>query len=128
MGNAVNFLKTVWVKAHGGSNPSSCATNKSDGKLRRFCLYGLRMVKRASRDELPFKKSINNAFQGRDEQTHKRAFAGTECKENRTLHEKSRFAGAKRFALRWLDYSKIDCVKASLEYESNASARCLRCR
>ena len=55
--------------------------------------------RRDSRDELPFKKSIDNAFQGRDEQTHKWAFAVTECKENRTLHEKSRFAGAKRFAL-----------------------------
>ena len=65
-------------------------------------------IERDSRDELPFKKSINNAFQGRDEQTHKRAFAVTECKENRTLHEKSRFAGAKRFALGWLDYGKID--------------------
>ena len=57
-------------------------------------------IERHSRDELPFKKSIDNAFQGRDEQTHKWAFAVTECKENRTLHEKSRFAGAKRFALR----------------------------
>ena len=56
--------------------------------------------RRDSRDEPPFKKSIDNAFQGRDEQTHKWAFAVTECKENRTLHEKSRFAGAKRFALR----------------------------
>ena len=47
-------------------------------------------IERDSRDELPFKKSIDNAFQGRDEQTHKWAFAVTECKENRTLHEKSR--------------------------------------
>ena len=31
------------------------------------------------------------------------AFAVTERKENRTLREKSRFAGAKRFALRRLD-------------------------
>jgi len=65
-------------------------------------------MKRDSRDELPFKKSINNAFQGRDEQTHKRAFAVTECKENRTLHEKSRFVRTKRFALRRLDKGKHD--------------------
>ena len=36
------------------------------------------------------------------------AFAVTERKENRTLREKSRFAGAKRFALRYLDYGKLD--------------------
>ena len=36
------------------------------------------------------------------------AFAVTERKENRTLREKSRFARAKRFALRSLDYEKLD--------------------
>ena len=29
MGNAVNFLKTVWGKPHGGSNPSSCANEST---------------------------------------------------------------------------------------------------
>ena len=36
------------------------------------------------------------------------AFAVTERKENRTLREKSRFAGAKRFALQNSVYEKLD--------------------
>ena len=40
MGNAVNFLKTVWGKPHGGSNPSACAKNTGmlDG-IPVFLLY-----------------------------------------------------------------------------------------
>ena len=36
------------------------------------------------------------------------AFAVTERKVYRPLREKSRFAGAKRFALQNLDYEKLD--------------------
>ena len=32
-------LKTVWVKAHGGSNPSSCATLKNTPKKGCFYLF-----------------------------------------------------------------------------------------
>ena len=33
-------LKTVWVKAHGGSNPSACAKNMGDGaSILRILLY-----------------------------------------------------------------------------------------
>ena len=70
MGNAVNFLKTVWVKAHGGSNPSSCATQQ--GVPNRVSLVVLSI-------------EYEEGFEGG-----------------------SRFAGAKRFALRRLDYGKID--------------------
>ena len=38
MGNAVNFLKTVWVKAHGGSNPSSCARKNDRFRLVVFSI------------------------------------------------------------------------------------------
>ena len=55
-------LKTVWVKAHGGSNPSSCATQKGYAKRHiPFVLY----------------LGFEEGFEGG-----------------------SRFAGAKRFALR----------------------------
>ena len=47
MGNAVNFLKTVWVKAHGGSNPSSCANGEVE-----FVFYfsHTQVLKKDSRD------------------------------------------------------------------------------
>ena len=32
-------LKTVWVKAHGGSNPSSCAIKKGNNFLLFLFLY-----------------------------------------------------------------------------------------
>ena len=65
MGNSVNFLKTVWVKAHGGSNPSSCAKN-----------MGMTVV-------IPIFFCYGN---------------------EEGFEDGSRFAGAKRFALRRLDY------------------------
>ena len=33
-------MKTVWVKAHGGSNPSACAKLKKTGFARFFVLLG----------------------------------------------------------------------------------------
>ena len=33
-------LKTVWVKAHGGSNPSSSATKNPTNFVGFFCCYG----------------------------------------------------------------------------------------
>ena len=38
-------LKTVWVKAHGGSNPSSCATQR-EGKEPSFFAWRRKRVKR----------------------------------------------------------------------------------
>ena len=41
-------LKTVWVKAHGGSNPSSCAKNIKDEKNSSF-MFCISNIKRDSR-------------------------------------------------------------------------------
>ena len=32
-------LKTVWVKAHGGSNPSACAKNSENGAIHIRCFF-----------------------------------------------------------------------------------------
>ena len=41
-------LKTVWVKAHGGSNPSSCATQR-EGKEPSFFLRAQEESKKKAR-------------------------------------------------------------------------------
>ena len=39
-------LKTVWVKAHGGSNPSACATHKrTDHKSVLLCVVEVRLAR-----------------------------------------------------------------------------------
>ena len=43
-------LKTVWVKAHGGSNPSSCAKRKDEHLLVLF--LGYKVLKMDSRRKL----------------------------------------------------------------------------
>ena len=56
-------LKTVEARVSGGSNPSLRAKNMGMAVVIPifFLFMGIEMD---SRDELPFKKSINNAFQG----------------------------------------------------------------
>ena len=44
MGNAVNFLKTVWGKPHGGSNSSSCAKKSTSFLLKLVDFYSSRKV------------------------------------------------------------------------------------
>ena len=42
-------LKTVWVKAHGGSNPSSCANGEVEFE-KKFHFSNTQFLKRDSRD------------------------------------------------------------------------------
>ncbi len=37
-------LKTVWVKAHGGSNPSACAKNMGDGSTHSHILLNMKIA------------------------------------------------------------------------------------
>ena len=91
-------LKTVWGKPHGGSNPSSCAKNM--GMTVVIPIFFLFMgIERDSRDELPFKKSINNAFQGRDEQTHKVSVCGDRAQRKPQFAREKPFCGSKTLCL-----------------------------
>ena len=67
-------LKTVWVKAHGGSNPSACATKKKDGFLPVFFLCtvyrkwrGIRgWEPRTGESALPQRGSITKKYTAKD--------------------------------------------------------------
>ena len=71
-----------------------------------YCIIDIFWVFRLLR--IPLSKAL--VMPCRDEMSKRInfAFAVTERKENRTLREKSRFAGAKRFALQNSVYEKLD--------------------
>ena len=86
----------VWVEAH--RRFKSCSLRQRKRICTRISFFVLYTEYRTGfEDELPVKKSVDNAFKGRDKRMpigrHERDRA-----QRTVLREKSRFAGAKRFA------------------------------
>ena len=92
-----------WGDWSGGSNPLLCA-NKETPFLGCFFVGKTTIIEEDLRDELPFKKSINNAFQGRDEQTHKVGVCGDRAQRKPHFAREEPFCGSKMLCLDRLRY------------------------